>query len=62
MLDALSEVLGKFMLVTTDTRIDLITGKTTTSHWILFPRYHQWDAVTRLVEAAKVRGAGGEVT
>ena len=53
-------ILGKFMLVTADTRTDLITSKTTTTHGILFPRYHQWDAVTRLVEAAKVRGAGGK--
>ncbi len=52
-------LLGKFMLVTTDTRADLVTGKTTTSHRILFPRYHQWDPVTRLVEAAKVDGPGG---
>ena len=26
---------------------------------IIFPRYHQWDCVKRLVEAAKFEGAGG---
>jgi len=53
-------ILGKFMLVTTDNRTDLITGKTTTTHGVLFPRYHQWDAVTRLVEAAKADGPGSK--
>ncbi len=53
-------ILGKFMLVTIDVRTDPVTGKTTTSHGILFPRYHQWDAVTRLVDAAKEDGPGGK--
>jgi len=33
-------------------------GKKITKETVLFPRYHQWDAVTKLIEAAKAEGPG----
>ncbi len=34
------------------------TGKVEPKEILLFPRYHQWDAVTQMVETARAEGAG----
>ena len=54
--DACLELIEKFIhLEVTKKKID---GKLVTREAIIFPRYHQWDAVRRLVDAAKTEGAG----
>ena len=39
-------------------KIDPDTGKKTRKQTMLFLRYHQWEAVTKLVEAARTQGPG----
>lgn len=52
------QLLGSFVHLQVETEVDPDTGKKTRTQKVLFPRYHQWRAVTRLVEAARTEGAG----
>ena len=52
------EILAKFMHYETVTTKDAATGKRSTSHTLIFPRYHQLDAVTHLIADARAHGAG----
>ena len=52
------DILGKFMHVEVRTDIDPITGKAKKSTTLLFPRFHQWDAVTKLTTVARNEGPG----
>jgi type I restriction enzyme R subunit len=56
--DTWLQLLGSFVHLQVETDVDLDTGKKTRTQKVLFPRYHQWRAVTRLVEAARTEGAG----
>jgi type I restriction enzyme R subunit len=56
--DTWLQILGSFMHTQVDIDVDPDTGKKTRSEKILFPRYHQWRAVTRLLAAAREEGAG----
>jgi len=56
--DAWLNILGRFMYIKHESTTDPITGKTTKSSSLRFPRFHQWEAVTHLTEAAVVEGAG----
>ncbi|GAB2978255.1 type I restriction endonuclease subunit R [Actinotalea caeni] len=56
--DAWLNILGALMFVRHEERVDPISGKKSTSSTIMFPRYHQWEAVTQLVEAARTEGPG----
>lgn len=56
--DAWLQVLGSFVHLQVEVDVDPDTGKKTRSEKILFPRYHQWRAVNRLVEASRAEGAG----
>ncbi|MEJ5914497.1 type I restriction endonuclease subunit R [Pseudokineococcus sp. 1T1Z-3] len=56
--DALLTILGKFLHHETTTRYDPITGAPEKRTTLLFPRYHQWDVVTCLAEAARAEGPG----
>ncbi|QNP56141.1 DEAD/DEAH box helicase family protein [Tessaracoccus defluvii] len=51
-------ILGSFMHTQVETEVDHDTGAKTLQKKILFPRYHQWRAVTRLVEHARAHGQG----
>ncbi|WP_395245531.1 type I restriction endonuclease subunit R [Agromyces sp. MMS24-K17] len=51
-------LLGSFVHLQVEVDVDPDTGKKTKTEKVLFPRYHQWRAVTRLVEAARVEGPG----
>lgn len=51
-------LLGSFVHLQVEVDVDPDTGKKTRTQKVLFPRYHQWRAVTRLVEAARVEGPG----
>jgi len=56
--DTWLKVIGSFIHTQVETEVDLDTGKKTRTEKILFPRYHQWRAVTRLVSDAKEMGSG----
>src|SRR5699024_8493058 len=56
--DTWLEILDRFMHLEITEKRDPDTGKKTRKETLLFPRYHQWDAVTRLVEAARTEKAG----
>ncbi|HEY0950847.1 type I restriction endonuclease subunit R [Nocardioides sp.] len=51
-------ILLSFMHLHVETKTHPITGETKRSESLLFPRYHQWEAVTALVADARVQGAG----
>ncbi len=56
--DTWLRILGSFMHTAVETEVDHDTGKKTRVEKILFPRYHQWRAVTRLVEDTRSNGSG----
>ncbi|MCI2956763.1 DEAD/DEAH box helicase family protein [Agromyces atrinae] len=56
--DTWLSLLGSFVHLQVEVDVDPDTGKKTKTEKVLFPRYHQWRAVTRLVEAARVEGPG----
>ena len=56
--DSLLGILGRFMHLETRTEVDPISGEKKRSTTLLFPRFHQWDAVTKLTEAVKAEGPG----
>jgi type I restriction enzyme R subunit len=56
--DTWLQLLGSFVHLQVETDVDPDTGKKTKTQKVLFPRYHQWRAVTRLVEASRAEGAG----
>jgi len=56
--DAFLDILGKFLSVETKEAKDAKTGKTRITASLLFPRYHQWDAVTRLIGKTLTEGVG----
>lgn len=54
--DAWLGILGRFLHLETKTSRDPISGEVSKSTTLLFPRFHQWDAVTKLTEAVSVEG------
>jgi type I restriction enzyme R subunit len=54
--DAWLEVVEKFIHLEKSTKT--VDGKRIQSERIIFPRYHQWDAVRSLIGTAKAEGAG----
>ena len=56
--DTWLQLLGSFVHLQVETEIDPDTGRKTKPQKVLFPRYHQWRAVTRLVDAARGEGPG----
>jgi len=56
--DTWLDILGRFMHLQVEDKIDTGSGKKTRKHMMLFPRYHQWEAVTKLIEAARTQGPG----
>lgn len=52
------DIIGKFVYVTTETSTDPISGAKSTSTRAMFPRLHQWDVVTKLVDTTRQEGAG----
>ncbi len=51
-------ILGRFMHLDTKTSRDPISGEVKKSTTLLFPRFHQWDAVSRLTQAVTAEGPG----
>jgi type I restriction enzyme R subunit len=56
--DSWLRILLSFMHLHVESRTHPITGETSRSESLLFPRFHQWEAVTCLVDDARERGAG----
>lgn len=56
--DVWLDILGNFLHLEVKEEEDRKTGKKTTKESIIFPRFHQLDAVRQLVEAAGAEGAG----
>jgi type I restriction enzyme, R subunit len=54
---ALLDILGRFVHLATDEKID-DRGKKYNVETMIFPRFHQWEAVTSLIDAATQEGAG----
>ena len=55
--DNLLAILGHFMHLQIEEEEDAI-GRKSKKENMMFPRYHQWDVVTKLVDAAITEGAG----
>jgi len=51
-------ILGSLMFVSEEEGTDPITGRMSKKSVLMFPRFHQWQAVTSLVAAARAEGAG----
>jgi type I restriction enzyme R subunit len=56
--DCWLDILARFIHLQIETRKDPETGKERRSETLVFPRYHQLDAVTRLIAAARDDGPG----
>lgn len=52
------DIIGRFMHLEIRELIDPVTGKKSKRESLLFPRYHQWRAVSRILETARIEGAG----
>ncbi|MGW2282708.1 type I restriction endonuclease subunit R [Streptomyces sp. NPDC001770] len=51
-------IIGRLMIVQTKEEWDVATGTSVRRTSMLFPRFHQWEAVTCIVEAVKEEGVG----
>jgi len=52
------DIIGKFCHLETKTEHDPITGKAYSVRRLLFPRYQQWDAVTKVIADVREHGPG----
>jgi type I restriction enzyme R subunit len=51
-------IIGRFMHLNVEHSIDPVTGEQSKRESLLFPRYHQWESVTQLINASKIEGPG----
>ncbi|MFN8106662.1 MAG: type I restriction endonuclease [Nocardioidaceae bacterium] len=51
-------IIGRFLHLETKEETDPISGAKIKKSTLLFPRFHQWDAVTKLTEAVSLEGPG----
>lgn len=56
--DAWLNILGRLMYIKHESSTDPISGKTSKSSTLRFPRFHQWEAVTELTKAVTAEGVG----
>lgn len=56
--DAWLTIIGRLMLVETKQEWDVATGTSVRRTSMLFPRFHQWEAVTNVVDAVRGEGVG----
>ncbi|MET3351504.1 UNVERIFIED_ORG: type I restriction enzyme R subunit [Arthrobacter sp. UYEF1] len=56
--DSWLTIISKFMHLNIETKTDPITGEKTREESLLFPRYHQWEAVNKLADTAAAEGPG----
>ena len=55
--DAWLSILGRFLHLDRD-EVQHFDGSKDTKETLIFPRYHQWQVVNRLIEATRTEGAG----
>ena len=55
---SLLDLVGRFMHLQSESKLDPNTGKKRTKKTLIFPRYHQMDCVRELVAAARRSGVG----
>ena len=56
--DAWLHIIGKLLHLETRTHTDPITGEVSKSTTLLFPRFHQWELVTNLLDTVRAEGPG----
>jgi type I restriction enzyme R subunit len=56
--DTWLDIIGRFLHLQVTDKIDPVSDKKIRTQTMLFPRYHQWDAVTRLIQNAGTQGPG----
>jgi len=56
--DAWLDIIGRLMIIETRQEWDVATGTSMTRTSMLFPRFHQWEAVTNIVAAVREEGVG----
>lgn len=56
--DAWLSIIGRLMIVETKQEWDVATGTSVSRTSMLFPRFHQWEAVTNIVAAVREEGVG----
>lgn len=56
--DSWLNILGSLMFLRHEEDTDPITGRTSKKSTLIFPRFHQWEAVTELVAAVGLEGPG----
>ncbi|MFM9377286.1 type I restriction endonuclease subunit R [Gordonia sp. VNK21] len=56
--DAWLNILGRLMYIKHEQSTDPISGKTSRTASLRFPRFHQWEAVTELTAAVTAEGVG----
>ena len=56
--DAWLNIIGRLMIVETKEEWDVATGNSVRRTSMLFPRFHQWEAVTNIVAAVAEEGVG----
>lgn len=52
------QILGRFMHLSIEHLVDPVTGEQSKRESLLFPRYHQWESVSKLIESAREEGPG----
>jgi type I restriction enzyme R subunit len=58
--DSWLNILGRFMHLSIEKSIDPVSGNKVQKESLLFPRYHQWEAVTELVNTSRAEGPGNK--
>ncbi|MEU7811833.1 DEAD/DEAH box helicase family protein [Pseudonocardia sp. NPDC049154] len=56
--DAWLTIIGRLMIVETKDEWDVTTGTSVRRTSMLFPRFHQWEAVTAIIAAVREEGVG----
>lgn len=56
--DAWLNILGRLMYIKHESSTDPISGRTSKSSTLRFPRFHQWEAVSELTAAVTAEGVG----
>ncbi|GAA3212326.1 hypothetical protein GCM10020256_11630 [Streptomyces thermocoprophilus] len=57
--DTWLDIFGSMLFVDVKTSANVITRERKTSTNVIFPRFHQWQAVSRMVEQVKAESVGG---
>ncbi|MFD9866262.1 type I restriction endonuclease subunit R [Streptomyces niveus] len=57
--DTWLDIFGSMLFVDVKTSTNMITRERKTSTNVIFPRFHQWQAVSRMVEQVEVESVGG---